>query len=76
MSGFPVLISGVITVCVFRYFEELCEQKRRAGKALLTWNDLQTGLNTVNTAAHEEHERQSIRNVLGAALVIIISLQH
>uniref|UniRef100_A0A8C2I3L9 IQ motif containing GTPase activating protein 3 n=1 Tax=Cyprinus carpio TaxID=7962 RepID=A0A8C2I3L9_CYPCA len=27
-----------------RYFEELCELKRRAGKALLSWNDLQTVL--------------------------------
>lgn len=40
-----------------RYFEELCELKRRAGKALLSWNDLQMGLNSVNTDAHQEHEQ-------------------
>ncbi|XDV39519.1 hypothetical protein PO909_008752 [Leuciscus waleckii] len=51
-----------------RYFEELCEQKRRAGKALLTWNDLQTGLNTVNTAAHEEHEQILTIGLINQAL--------
>ncbi len=51
-------------ISVFRYFEELCELKRRAGKALLTWNDLQTGLNTINTTAHGEHERQFITHVI------------
>ncbi|KAK7158385.1 hypothetical protein R3I93_009561 [Phoxinus phoxinus] len=51
-----------------RYFEELCEQKRRAGKALLSWNDLQTGLNTVNTAAHEEHEQILTIGLINQAL--------
>ncbi|XP_077086091.1 ras GTPase-activating-like protein IQGAP3 [Siphateles boraxobius] len=51
-----------------RYFEELCEQKRRAGKALLTWNDLQTGLNTVNTAAHDEHEQILTIGLINQAL--------
>uniref|UniRef100_A0A4W4G6A0 IQ motif containing GTPase activating protein 3 n=1 Tax=Electrophorus electricus TaxID=8005 RepID=A0A4W4G6A0_ELEEL len=40
-----------------RYFEELWEPKRRAGRALLTWNELQSGLNTVNTAAQDEHDQ-------------------
>ncbi|KAA0702572.1 Ras GTPase-activating-like protein IQGAP3 [Triplophysa tibetana] len=40
-----------------RYFEELCALKRRAGKSFLTWNDLQTGLNSVNMATHQEHEQ-------------------
>lgn len=41
-----------------RYFEELCEQKRQAGRALLTWNELQSGLNAVNATVQEEHDRE------------------
>uniref|UniRef100_A0A8C1RLC0 IQ motif containing GTPase activating protein 3 n=1 Tax=Cyprinus carpio TaxID=7962 RepID=A0A8C1RLC0_CYPCA len=51
-----------------RYFEELCELKRRAGKALLSWNDLQTGLNSVNTAAHQEHEQILTIGLINQAL--------
>ncbi|KTF77066.1 hypothetical protein cypCar_00037456 [Cyprinus carpio] len=50
------------------YFEELCELKRRAGKALLSWNDLQTGLNSVNTAAHQEHEQILTIGLINQAL--------
>uniref|UniRef100_A0A8C1YAZ4 IQ motif containing GTPase activating protein 3 n=1 Tax=Cyprinus carpio TaxID=7962 RepID=A0A8C1YAZ4_CYPCA len=52
-----------------RYFEELCELKRRAGKALLSWNDLQTGLNSVNTAAHQEHELLVSAEILTIGLI-------
>uniref|UniRef100_A0A673JPX7 Ras GTPase-activating-like protein IQGAP3 n=1 Tax=Sinocyclocheilus rhinocerous TaxID=307959 RepID=A0A673JPX7_9TELE len=51
-----------------RYFEQLCELKRRAGKALLSWNDLQTGLNAVNSAAHEEHEQILTIGLINQAL--------
>ncbi|KAJ8354659.1 hypothetical protein SKAU_G00222260 [Synaphobranchus kaupii] len=42
---------------VQRYFEELCGLKRQAGRVLLTWNELQGGLNTVNAAVQEEHDQ-------------------
>lgn len=32
--------------------------KNRAGRALLTWNELQGGLNAVNAEALEEHDRK------------------
>lgn len=51
-----------------RYFEELCELKRSAGKSLLSWNDLQTGLNAVNTSAHEEHEQIVTIGLINQAL--------
>uniref|UniRef100_A0AAY5KI41 IQ motif containing GTPase activating protein 3 n=1 Tax=Esox lucius TaxID=8010 RepID=A0AAY5KI41_ESOLU len=40
-----------------RYFEKLCDLRRKAGRALLTWNELQGGLNSVNRTAQEEHSR-------------------
>lgn len=49
---------GVMLSLPFRYFEELCDLKKKAGRALLTWNDLQGGLNAVNNAAQEEHDRE------------------
>ncbi|CDQ67527.1 unnamed protein product [Oncorhynchus mykiss] len=42
---------------VQRYFEELGDQRRKAGRALLTWNNLQRGPNSVNAAAQEEHDQ-------------------
>lgn len=43
---------------MLRYFEELSDLKRKAGRVLLTWNELQSGVNSVNTAAQEEHDRK------------------
>ncbi|KAJ8287966.1 hypothetical protein COCON_G00006250 [Conger conger] len=50
-------LSDIDDGLVQRYFEELCGLKRQAGRALLTWNELQGGLNTVNTAVQEEHDQ-------------------
>ena len=60
MTPINVPILQTLTGCTspFRYFEELCELKRQAGRALLTWNELQGGLNTVNSAVQEEHDRE------------------
>jgi hypothetical protein len=49
-------LTNSFVICL-RYFEELGDQRRKAGRALLTWNDLQRGLNSVNAAAQEEHDR-------------------
>lgn len=43
---------------MLRYFEELSELKRKAGRVLLSWNDLQSGVNSVNMTAQEEHDRK------------------
>uniref|UniRef100_A0AAR2INF2 IQ motif containing GTPase activating protein 3 n=1 Tax=Pygocentrus nattereri TaxID=42514 RepID=A0AAR2INF2_PYGNA len=51
-----------------RYFEELCELKRKAGRALLTWNELQSGLNNVNMAAQEEHDQILTIGLINQAL--------
>ncbi|XP_066538517.1 ras GTPase-activating-like protein IQGAP3 isoform X2 [Hoplias malabaricus] len=51
-----------------RYFEELCELKSKAGRALLTWNELQTGLNTVNVAAQEENDQILTIGLINQAL--------
>ncbi|KAM9511306.1 ras GTPase-activating-like protein IQGAP3 [Salvelinus alpinus] len=51
-----------------RYFEELGDQRRKAGRALLTWNDLQRGLNSVNAAAQEEHDQILTIGLINQAL--------
>ncbi|KAL4646730.1 ras GTPase-activating-like protein IQGAP3 [Arapaima gigas] len=51
-----------------RYFEELCKLKKQAGRALLTWNELQLGLNAVNTEAQEEHDQILTIGIINQAL--------
>ncbi|KAG5271265.1 hypothetical protein AALO_G00177810 [Alosa alosa] len=51
-----------------RYFEELCDLKKKSGRALLTWNDLQGGLNAVNNAAQEEHDQILTIGIINQAL--------
>ncbi|XP_062848476.1 ras GTPase-activating-like protein IQGAP3 isoform X2 [Trichomycterus rosablanca] len=51
-----------------RYFEELSDLKRKAGRALLTWNDLQSGVNGVNLAAQEEHDQILTIGLINQAL--------
>lgn len=51
-----------------RYFEELVELKSKAGRALLTWNELQSGLNSVNVAAQEEHDQILTIELINQAL--------
>lgn len=55
---YSVFVDIIFIQCVLRYFEELSELKRKAGKVLLTWNELQSGVNRVNLAAQEEHNRK------------------
>uniref|UniRef100_A0A673YYG5 IQ motif containing GTPase activating protein 3 n=1 Tax=Salmo trutta TaxID=8032 RepID=A0A673YYG5_SALTR len=53
---------------VQRYFEALGDQRRKAGRALLSWNDLQRGLNSVNAAAQEEHDQVLTIGLINQAL--------
>uniref|UniRef100_A0A8C9VP45 IQ motif containing GTPase activating protein 3 n=1 Tax=Scleropages formosus TaxID=113540 RepID=A0A8C9VP45_SCLFO len=51
-----------------RYFEELCKRKKQAGRTLLTWNELQMGLNAVNTEVQEEHDQILTIGIINQAL--------
>uniref|UniRef100_A0A6Q2ZE58 IQ motif containing GTPase activating protein 3 n=1 Tax=Esox lucius TaxID=8010 RepID=A0A6Q2ZE58_ESOLU len=51
-----------------RYFEKLCDLRRKAGRALLTWNELQGGLNSVNRTAQEEHSQVVAIGLINQAL--------
>lgn len=44
-------LSDIDDSLVQRYFEELGDQRRKAGRALLSWNNLPRALNSVNAAA-------------------------
>lgn len=46
-----------VIIVVFRYFECLLAVKQKAGKDLLTWNQLQEGINCVNNSVQDEHQR-------------------
>lgn len=44
-----------------RYLEDLLKLKSRVrdeGAEFITWNDIQSCVDSVNTAVHEEHERK------------------
>lgn len=48
-------------ISVLRYFKHLLDVKqRRGGRDLLTWNQLQEGINSVNNSAQDEHERMKL----------------
>ncbi|KAM6967424.1 ras GTPase-activating-like protein IQGAP3 [Aplochiton taeniatus] len=51
-----------------RYFSELCELKTKAGRVLLTWNQLQAGLNTVNAAVQDEHSQVMTLGLINQAV--------
>ncbi|XP_054638676.1 ras GTPase-activating-like protein IQGAP3 [Dunckerocampus dactyliophorus] len=40
-----------------RYFESLTWMKQQAGRELLTWNQLQEGINSVNNCVQDEHQQ-------------------
>lgn len=40
-----------------RYFKFLVRVRQQVGKDLLTWNQLQEGINSVNNSVQDEHER-------------------
>lgn len=51
------MIRDVSTLC--RYFERLVGVKQRVGRDLLTWNQLQEAVSSVNSSAQDEHQRTS-----------------
>uniref|UniRef100_A0A673Z0Q2 IQ motif containing GTPase activating protein 3 n=1 Tax=Salmo trutta TaxID=8032 RepID=A0A673Z0Q2_SALTR len=60
-------LTNSFVICL-RYFEALGDQRRKAGRALLSWNDLQRGLNSVNAAAQEEHDQVLTIGLINQAL--------
>ncbi|KAF6731923.1 Ras GTPase-activating-like protein IQGAP1 [Oryzias melastigma] len=50
-------ISDVDADLLLRYFDHLTEVKQRAGLDLLSWNQLQEGIDHVNNAVKEEHQQ-------------------
>ncbi|KAJ8005447.1 hypothetical protein DPEC_G00146740 [Dallia pectoralis] len=51
-----------------RYFDNLCDLRRKIGRVLLTWNELQGGLNSVNSSAQEEHDQVVTIGLINQAL--------
>lgn len=50
-------------ISVLRYFKHLLDVKQQQGGTdLLTWNQLQEGINSVNNSAQDEHERMKHRH--------------
>lgn len=50
-----------VYVVVFRYFEHLVTIKQQGGKGLLTWNQLQEEVTSVNVSVEDEHQRTDTR---------------
>ncbi|XP_047454729.1 ras GTPase-activating-like protein IQGAP3 [Mugil cephalus] len=50
-------LSEVDHTLMDRYYQALLSVKQQEGGRLLTWNQLQEGINTVNSSEHEEHQR-------------------
>uniref|UniRef100_UPI003AB01964 ras GTPase-activating-like protein IQGAP3 n=1 Tax=Centroberyx gerrardi TaxID=166262 RepID=UPI003AB01964 len=61
-------LSDVDPSLLERYFEALCEVKQQAGRDLLTWNQLQAGINCVNSSVQEEQDHLVALGVLNEAL--------
>ncbi|KAM7382787.1 hypothetical protein PAMP_002497 [Pampus punctatissimus] len=52
-----------------RYFESLAAVKQQVGKDLLTWNQLQEGINSVNNSAQDEHQQILAVSLINEALI-------
>ncbi|KAM3873707.1 ras GTPase-activating-like protein IQGAP3 [Diretmus argenteus] len=51
-----------------RYFDVLCDVEQQTGRDLLTWNQLQAGINSVNTLIQEEHDQIRTIGLINQAL--------
>ncbi|KAK2845226.1 hypothetical protein Q5P01_011885 [Channa striata] len=52
-----------------RYFKCLLDVKRQAGKDLLTWNQLQEGINRVNNSVQDEHQQLLAVELVNTAII-------
>lgn len=59
-------------ISVLRYFKHLVDVKQqRGGRHLLTWNQLQEGINSVNNSAQDEHERMKHSHAQDASMMTV-----
>ncbi|CAL8248362.1 unnamed protein product [Lota lota] len=61
-------LSDIHDDLLHRYFEELLGLKSRTGRVLLTWNQLQEGITSVNITAEEDQQRVLVLELLQQAL--------
>ncbi|CAL8336810.1 unnamed protein product [Gadus morhua 'NCC'] len=61
-------LSDIHDDLLHRYFEELLGLRSRTGRVLLTWNQLQEGITSVNIAAEEDQQRDLVLDLLQQAL--------
>ncbi|XP_041649512.1 ras GTPase-activating-like protein IQGAP3 [Cheilinus undulatus] len=52
-----------------RYFDALYRVKQRAGKQLLTWNQLQEEINMVNASVQDEHQKLQVLHQVNEAVL-------
>ncbi|XP_067365190.1 ras GTPase-activating-like protein IQGAP3 isoform X2 [Channa argus] len=52
-----------------RYFRCLLDMKLQAGKDLLTWNQLQEGINSVNNSVQDEHQQLLAVELVNTAII-------
>ncbi|XP_045901398.1 ras GTPase-activating-like protein IQGAP3 isoform X2 [Micropterus dolomieu] len=62
-------LSDVDHTLLDRYFQSLVGVKQQAGRDLLTWNQLQEGINCVNNTAQDEHQQLLAVGQINAAVV-------
>lgn len=61
-------LSDIHDDLLHRYMEELVDLKSHAGRVLLTWNQLQEGITSVNIIAEEDQQRVLVLELLQQAL--------
>ncbi|GLD72982.1 ras GTPase-activating-like protein IQGAP3, partial [Lates japonicus] len=62
-------LSDVDHTLLDRYFESLVVVKQQIGRDLLTWNQLQEGINSVNNSAQDEHQQLVAVGLINEALI-------
>uniref|UniRef100_A0A4W6DI53 IQ motif containing GTPase activating protein 3 n=1 Tax=Lates calcarifer TaxID=8187 RepID=A0A4W6DI53_LATCA len=62
-------LSDVDHTLLDRYFESLVVVKQQVGRDLLTWNQLQEGINSVNNSAQDEHQQLVAVGLINEALI-------
>ncbi|KAI3360710.1 hypothetical protein L3Q82_012851, partial [Scortum barcoo] len=62
-------LSDVDHTLLDRYFKHLVGVKQQVGRDLLTWNQLQEGINSVNNSAQDEHQQLLAVNRINSAVI-------
>ncbi|XP_026172581.1 ras GTPase-activating-like protein IQGAP3 [Mastacembelus armatus] len=62
-------LSDVDHTLLARYFEHLVSMKQQVGRDLLTWNQLQEGITSVNNSAQDEHQQLLAVGLVNEAVI-------